>query len=131
VISATSTDGSNAVKVAGTTVEYDHNLRFDHTTGRLTYVGARTRLFSMSGGASLESGNNKVVACYLAKNATVIVDSRTKGTTAGSGAGRVQGLPISFTTELSPNDYIEPFVENQTDITDITVTDMNLNIRAQ
>jgi hypothetical protein len=91
------------------------------TGGRLTFVGVKdARLpvtFSVSIAPTLSTGI--AMSIYLAINGTIDAGSRRQGT--GSA-----GLPTSITMPwqytFSPNDYVEVFVENNTNATDILLS---------
>lgn len=111
------------VKVVGTTSAGDTNL-FTHTTGRLTYNGILTKEFMVVTSMSLTSAAaNKKYTVYIAKNGTVLTKtgiSRHVATTTDVGAASISGL-----VSLAENDYIEIFIENNTDTTNPTVEDLN------
>jgi len=115
------------VKVAGTTT-LDENFRFDDDTGtdnRLRYIGTKTRKFNVSANISaLSASNNIVFSWYIAKNGVTNSNHRTQnkqGTSADIGAVTVSGI-----VELATNDYIEVYVENNDDTTNVTAEYMTL-----
>jgi hypothetical protein len=91
------------------------------TGGRLTYIGGKdARLpvtFSVSIAPTLSTGI--AMSIYIAINGTIEAGSRRQGT--GSA-----GLPTSVTMPwqhtFSTNDYVEVFVENNTNATDILLS---------
>jgi hypothetical protein len=91
------------------------------TGGRLTYVGGKdARLpitLSVSVAPTLSTGI--AMSVYIAINGTIVAGSRRQGT--GSA-----GLPTSITAPwqhtFSTNDYVEVFVENNTNATDILLS---------
>ena len=108
------------VKAAGTTTEIA-TRNFTHTAGRLTYNGTPdinvyvSCCFSMTA-----AGNSKEIDFKIAKNGTVIDSSmirRKVGTGTDVGAASVD----SFIEGLSTNDYIELWVANHTDTTNVTI----------
>ena len=113
-----------SVKVAGTTTSSSVTQKFTNTDNRATYIGSLTRFFKVTATLSLESGNNNQVGCYIAKNGTVLNESEVYGTTSGS--GRAENIVVQTLVQLSENDYIEIFVENDTSTNNITVTDLNV-----
>lgn len=113
-----------AVKVAGTTTSSSVTQKFTNTDNRATYIGSLTRFFKVTSTLSLESGNNNQVGVYIAKNGTLINESEVYGTTSGS--GRAENIVVQTLVQLSENDYIEIFVENDTATNNITVTDLNV-----
>jgi hypothetical protein len=90
-------------------------------SGRLTYIGGKdARLpvtFSVSIAPTLSTGI--AMSIYIAINGTIDAGSRRQGT--GSA-----GLPTSVTMPwqhtFSTNDYVEVFVENNTNATDILLS---------
>jgi hypothetical protein len=91
------------------------------TGGRLTYVGGKdARLpitLSVSVAPTLSTGI--AMSVYIAINGTIVAGSRRQGT--GSA-----GLPTSITAPwqhtFTTNDYVEVFVENNTNATDILLS---------
>jgi hypothetical protein len=90
-------------------------------SGRLTYIGGKdARLpvtFSVSIAPTLSTGI--AMSIYIAINGTIDAGSRRQGTGAA-------GLPTSVTMPwqhtFSTNDYVEVFVENNTNATDILLS---------
>lgn len=119
---------STPVKVAGTTTASAVNQKFTHTSNRLTYTGAITRDFYVSATVTLSSGNNNQVGVYVTKNGLTLDESETYLTT--NTGGRVENGMVQTLVELSENDYIEIFVENNTSTTNVTVQDLNTVIRS-
>lgn len=112
------------VKVAGTTTASSINQRFTHSNNRVTYIGAITRSFRVSSVASVtSSSSNKQIGFYVAKNGVVIDESEMYMTTNTN--SRAESIAIQTIITLSTNDYLEIYVENSTDATDITVTFLN------
>ena len=112
------------VKVLGTSTANSINQKFTHTDNRLTYVGALIRDFQVTATLSLTSGNNKIIGVYVAKNGIVISSSEMYSTT--SGTGRSESLTCQTIVELNQNDYVEIWVENSSNINDITVEYLNV-----
>lgn len=124
VISATDTP----VKVAGTTLANSVNQKFDHNgaslPNRLTYTGALSRDIQITAVASIESGNNKVIGLYIAKNGTTLNDSEMYATTSGS--GKAESITVQTVVEAAENDYFEVWIENTSGTDNITVTFLNV-----
>lgn len=119
---ATSISAQNTfTKVAGTTtleaVARDMSMPANN---RLRYDGAITRQFLIKAAFSMTAAaSNEVYAFRLAKNGTTIAASeiqRFVGTGSDVGAAAVQA-----SVELSTNDYVELFVENQTSSANPTI----------
>jgi hypothetical protein len=112
------------VKALGTTLSGLYIQRFTNTNNRATYSGAITKYFNVNAVLSLSSGNNHLIAVRIAKNGTTIASSETQVTTSGS--GRSENLKSQTIVSLSNGDFIEVFVNNQTSVQNITVTELNL-----
>lgn len=112
------------VKILGTTSNSSLTQKFTDTNNRATYIGAISQVFKVVATLSVESGNNNQIGCYIAKNGTILPESEVYGTT--SGAGRAENIVIQTKVNLSTNDYIEIFVENETALNNILVTDLNV-----
>lgn len=86
--------------------------------GRLTYNGVSTESFPIAARVSIEpaTGTNKDVGVVLAKNGTVIANSKAVGRTDSAN-------PISVTTiwqvSMATTDFIEVFLSNETDTIDV------------
>lgn len=116
------------VKVSGTTSEGSLVQRFTHTSNRLTFVGAISREFLVTSTASIVGGNNKVIGLYVAKNGSVLTDSEIYATT--NAAGKAESISVQAIVTLEENDYIEMFVENTTDTSNVTVEFLNVIVSA-
>lgn len=114
-------------KIAGTTTENSLNQRFSHSNNRLTYTGAITQIFTLEAIVSLTGSNNKDIDIRFAKNGTTLVSSNSRVTL--DSAGKNQNASIADVIELSENDYIEVYIANDTDTTNVTATDLSLTIR--
>jgi len=128
VIAAASTNGSNAVKVAGTWLMGRVSKFSADSTGRIIYLGERTTTAPVDVSAHLTSvgGGAVRVKVYLAKNGTVIQAASVSADISGSTS---KNLTIPWQITIAQNDYIEVFVENQTNANDILVGDAILRIR--
>lgn len=124
VISAANTP----VKAAATFVVEDESKYTCDTTGTCTYNGERDDRppTGISVTIDVASGTNKDITVYLAKNGSVITNSGMK-TTVNS--GRLEPVTILWQENTSENDFYEIWVENNTDTTNIIVTDGTLRIR--
>ncbi|MDO9138407.1 MAG: hypothetical protein Q7U21_11340 [Lutibacter sp.] len=114
-------------KVAGAT-ETGYLFRVDDNGGlnnRLRYVGTKTRQFKIIGRASVQSASNtQTVSIYIAKNNTVIPESRSRLRLPTG--GQDEDASIVGSVELAPNDYIEIGVQNNTSTANITFSFMNI-----
>lgn len=111
-------------KVAGSTTSSSVTSKFTNTDNRATYVGALTRFFKVTATMSLTSGNGNQIGAYIAKNGTIVGDSEIYVTT--NAGGRAENVMIQTLVQLTGNDYVEIFVENNTAANNITVTDLNV-----
>jgi hypothetical protein len=112
------------VKIEGTSTANAINQKFSHSDNRLTYTGGLTRNFQVSATASFTSGNNKVIGLYVAKNGVIIADSEMYATTSGS--GRAEAIHVQTIFEMDENDYVELWIENDSNTDNITVEFLNL-----
>lgn len=95
---------------------------------RLRYDGAVSRQFRVTGTATLTSGNNVQVGIHFAKNGTKITTSEVFVTT--DGGGKRENTFSQTVVNLVDTDYIELFVENDTNTSNITVSELNIIIEA-
>jgi len=117
------------VKVSGTTTLNTLSQKFTHSNNRATYVAGFTRLFNISSVVTITSlSSNDQIGIYIAKNGVVIDSSETYVTTNAS--NRAENAYVQTVVELSTNDYIEIWVENNTDNSDLTVVNMNTLVKA-
>lgn len=112
---------STPVKVAGTWVVEDESLMTGDTTGRATYDAEQDRRLPVDIVVDIEpvSGTNKLLKTYLAKNGTIIPAS---GREVLANAGDPLNVALVWQLTLTKNDYLEVFVENNTDNIDILVS---------
>lgn len=110
------------VKVAGTWVVQAQSNFTGDTTGRLTYNGATTEVVSASVSITFEhagSGTDSLTV-YIAKNGVVINGAKASRDVTGNNKGNVG---VFFNVSMTASDYIEVFVANDSDTSDITVVD--------
>lgn len=119
-----------AYKVSGvTTLDGSVTQKFTMPVdNRIEYQGAIQRQFRCTAIVTLTSGNNVQVGVYLAKNGALITTSETYTTTDGN--GRRENVAIQTVSALVAGDYIEVFVENDTNTSDIIVADLSVIIEA-
>ncbi|MBI4931016.1 MAG: hypothetical protein HY841_09660 [Bacteroidetes bacterium] len=118
------------VKVLGTTTAVTLFRITSPASNRLTYVGSKTRrcmvvcsLTSQFAGAT----GNKFFSFYIAKNGSVLSESKQKVKLISN--TDQSPLALSCLVLLAPNDYIEVWVENNTDATDMIIQNLNLSIK--
>lgn len=116
-------------KILGTTLSGSINQKFSHSNNRLTYTGALPRSFLVSAVASVTSvGSSKKVGLYVAKNNSAIPESEIYATT--NAAGRSESVSTQEILQLVTNDYVEIWIENDTDTSNLTVTELNVIIQS-
>ena len=115
--------------ILATTSANDINQKFVHTGNRLTYVGELQKGFEVQAVASFTgAGQNKLIGLYVAKNGVILPDSEMYATTDGT--NKAQSISIQTITRLVNNDYIEVWIENDTDTTSVVVTFLNVIIKS-
>jgi hypothetical protein len=115
------------VKLAGTWTE-EHASHFTtDATGKMTYNGVKDQhvdvTFSFT--AAPVSGTNKDIVFYVFKNGVEITNSGAANNLSSGDPGRTTLL---WRLNLTATDYIEAFVENNTDTVNVLVTDAILRI---
>ena len=117
VISSTATP----VKVAGTFIVGAEAGYTGDTTGRITHIGNTARhIINAIISLSVTSGTNHRVSMYIAKNGTVLNDTKTTATTS---SGLYRSLATFANLELDDGDYVEIFVRNESTTDDLIVLD--------
>jgi len=102
------------VKVAGTWV-IEREARFIvDATGRLTYIGERDIVLPLDATITINSasGTNKDITGYIALNGSIINNSQV---ISRVGATDPRNISLHWQQNMSTNDYIELFVENNSD----------------
>ena len=113
---------STAVKVAGTWVVQTESNFTGNTTGRLTYTGSTTEVVSANVSITFShagSGTDNL-AVYIAKNGSVLTASKLTRAVTGNSRGNVGTF---FNVSMATSDYLEVFVANDSDTSNITVVD--------
>ena len=111
-----------AVKVAGTWVVQTESNFTGNTTGRLTYTGSTTEVVSANVSITFShagSGTDNL-AVYIAKNGSVLTASKLTRAVTGSARANVGTF---FNVSMANSDYLEVFVSNDSDTSNITVVD--------
>ena len=118
IITASSSDGSNAVVIAGTWVFVQASHFTATAGGRFTYIGERILKgpVDVSVGLISSGGGSITVEVYIAVNGVPIIDSGIDVSISGSTAAN---LSIPWQLTFQPGDYIEVVVENQSNTTNI------------
>jgi len=124
------------VKVAGTTTT-NNLILFDDdgaTNNRLKYLGKETKVFNVSISCSITAAaNNKIYSLYIykyddsaASGAIVSSTQIQRKVTTGADVG---ALSLDSLIDLDENDYIEVWIENNTDTTSPTIEKMIVAIK--
>jgi hypothetical protein len=119
---------STPVLVAGTWVVQAES-HFDCTVGgRAKYLSERDGNIEVGVSCSLEpaSGINKDIAIYIAKNGTVVNETKIVRRTDAGNPGAVSTI---WSLDIVKDDYIEVFVANDTDTVDVLVSNAVLRVR--
>lgn len=116
------------VKVAGVWVDEGSSFFTGDTTGRATYLGERdlTAPVTVQNTIKASSGTNKDIKMYVAVDG-VVVPSAVSANRVGQNDPRT--LTIPWQVDFSENSYVEIFVENNTDTTNLIVTNSILRVR--
>lgn len=95
--------------------------------GRVTYVGGKNAVIPITASLTCKtaSGGDKDVSFYIAKNGTVVSNSKTSNTVKLTNPGNTT---IIWQDEAVNGDYYEIFVENNSDTINIIVIDTKLRI---
>ena len=115
-------------KALATSTANPINQRFSHSNNRLTYTSEIAGTFYVSATASLISGNNLQCSVFIYKNGLALEGGVSNITTNGS--GRAESVAVQALVELSLGDYLEIWVSNRTNSTNITVSAATQIVRA-
>jgi len=115
------------VKVLGTTTEVTTSADFTAVgNNRFLYTGKEKRRFKVDNVCSITStGNNQTVRARFAVNGATIAASEQQQVGVGT---RVGNIPLSCMPELEENDYIEFWIANVNETSNLTVDYMNMNL---
>ena len=115
------------VKLAGAWAEEDAFFFSTDATGKMTYIGEKDIEVNvdMSFSAAPVSGSNKSVHFTVGKNGSPIPNSHAFNNIS---AGDLARTTLVWRLSLSPNDFVEAFVANDTDTINILVTDAVLRL---
>ncbi len=113
-------------KVNGTTTS-NNLFRFTKDgNNKITYSGNKTRYFQVAASLSYQSTDEFIVILYIAKNGTVLPETKVYGYYTGAG---ILALPIIGTVELKQNDYIEVYAQRYSGTGNMLTVSLNLTIR--
>lgn len=122
-VTFTATD--TPVKVLGTTVPVNLFRVSSPTNNKLVYEGTKTRYCHVLASISVSStAANKNFSFYIAKNGVILPESVQMLRLAS--AVDKGSLTVSCNVEMSTNDYIEIYVENNSDLSSMTALSMNV-----
>lgn len=115
------------VLVAGTWAERQTSFFSTTSGGRITYLAERPIKAPVDVAVGLISsgGGSIQVTVYLAFNGVVDVESGSDFTISGSSSDEIS---IPWQTTFNENDYVEVFVENNTNTTNIIVDHAKLRV---
>jgi hypothetical protein len=121
------TVAGTAVKVAGTWVVEGNSQMTGDTTGRVTYDGVKDAVLPVTVSLSLEpvSGGAQVMAAYIAVNGVVVANSKR---TATASSGSQASITVPWQLTLSPTDYVEAWVANDSATNDVLVSSAVLRV---
>lgn len=121
---------STPVKASGTTTLNGNSRGFDMPVdNRLRYTGTAPVLCKVHAGMSITAaGNNKLMSIYIAKNG--VVDETTEQSRFISVGSDKGVLFVGGLIPLSQNDYIEIWIENETDNVNATIDLMVMSAAA-
>jgi hypothetical protein len=118
-----------AVKVAGTTTfQSAVSQKFEHSANRLTYKGAISRVFKVDAVISVLASNNTQIGTYIAVNGSVV--SYSEIYTTADGNNRSENVKVMLITQLDTDDYVEVWIENDSNTNNITVEDLSCTVTA-
>jgi hypothetical protein len=115
------------VKANIDTTAGDQLQKFTHEANRLTYTGTIAGVFELSAILSFTGNNNRRIGMFFLKNGTLIEESEFYAYTGGG--GRSGNNTLLWVEPLEENDYIEIWIENESDSSNVTVTDAVILIR--
>jgi len=109
-----------AVLVANTWVVSRESQFTCTTAGRAVYTGVKDIVVPITAKCSVApvSGTNIKIGVYIAKNGVIVAASEAYGTAS---AGSPASITVIWQDGLSTNDYLEVFVENDDNATDLSV----------
>lgn len=115
-------EGATTLSTAPTVVNWsmpaNNRLRYDGVANRLAKVSCTVTLTT--------SGDAKLISFRLAKNDTTQVDSQVQQYAVL--ASQQENVSLTGLFEVATNDYIELWVANETDTTDLTVTNISMDV---
>ena len=116
------------VLVAGTWVENSASQFTSTAAGRVVYDGERSSVSDVTVSLALSpvSGTNKDMTGYIAINGVIIPST---GITARGDSGDPRTMTLMWLETLSQGDYIEIFIENNSDAVNLLVTNIIVRVK--
>ena len=98
------------------------------TTGRITYNLLKPEIVPIDATMTfiLPSGGSNEIKAYVALNGTIIANTGIGTTVSSSSEGNIV---LSWQVELTQNDYIEVFIENNSGTTNIICVDATIRLK--
>lgn len=94
---------------------------------RIRYTGTVAKHFVIDAAiSSISAGNNKNIEYQIFKNGSPLIETlmgRAHGTGSAAGA-----IPLTTNVDMEPNDFLELFVSNESDDTNITIKNGTINM---
>lgn len=108
------------------TVDFDNNGLELNGSNQIVNTSSETKVFKLTGIASISSGNNNEIHFSVYKNGVIIDCSEQLVVT--SSAGKANAIPFQCMFELAEDGYVEIYVKNATGGTSITLKNINVII---
>ena len=88
--------------------------------GRVAYLGEKPAILPITVRLSIEpiNGSDRQISVYLAKNGVIIPNSRAQGTASTLDPA---SITVIWQDEVSPNDFYEVYIANETNINNLIV----------
>ena len=116
------------VKTLGTTILLPSTDFDSPVNGRLRYIGTETKTFVMTASLSMiASAVNRTFNFYFAKNDNILTE--TAITNSVPAIFYAETIPLLGVVSLTTNDYVEVWVENLSDDTDMALLTLNMTIK--
>ena len=121
----TITTADTWVKLNSDTISLFSRNGLVHTNNRVTNTGEK-KVFKVEGIISIAAGSNQELHAAFFRNGVLHPCSEQ---TAVTGAGnKTQSIPFHCLIELDTNDFVEVYVKNKAQTTDITLDNVNVII---
>lgn len=113
--------------IVGTWIDEDKSQFTNTAAGRMTYNGVKNITVAISIATSIESasGSNKDITVYLALNGTEITNSGSPNRVSSNDP---KNTSVMWELDLVTNDFVEVFIENNTDGVGLTVNKSSMRI---